>query len=154
MTVALYARVSSDKQDIDLSISAQIRALRDFAIRSGHEIVREFIDEAESGRSAARPAFKEMIILEGGLDKVMPGHLVYDALVDAKYSDLEAKCDALIEKMYWCAHKHLDFQIKKVEECNSFLTVAGYVEFDLHELKSDLDEVWQAVNQGLSVLSS
>ncbi len=63
MNVALYARVSSDRQDVDLSISAQLRALRDFAARSGHEIVREFVDEAESGRTVSRPAFKEMISL-------------------------------------------------------------------------------------------
>ena len=63
MRVALYARVSSDKQDVDLSISAQIRALREYAQRNGHEIVREFVDEAESGRTAARPAFREMIAL-------------------------------------------------------------------------------------------
>jgi len=48
MKVALYARVSSDSQDVDLSISAQLRALREYAQRNGHEIVREFIDEAES----------------------------------------------------------------------------------------------------------
>ena len=29
--VALYARVSSDRQDVDLSVSAQLRALRDYA---------------------------------------------------------------------------------------------------------------------------
>ena len=28
---ALYARVSSDRQDVDLSVSAQMRALRDYA---------------------------------------------------------------------------------------------------------------------------
>ncbi len=30
MDVAIYARVSSDKQDVDLSISAQLRALTQF----------------------------------------------------------------------------------------------------------------------------
>ena len=30
---ALYARVSSDRQDVDLSIAAQLRALRDCAPR-------------------------------------------------------------------------------------------------------------------------
>ena len=60
---AVYARVSSDKQDTDLSISAQTRALKDYADRDGYTITREFIDEAESGRTAARPAFKEMIAL-------------------------------------------------------------------------------------------
>ena len=59
----IYARVSSDKQDVDLSISAQMRALREYARNNGHEIVREFIDEAETGRTTARPAFREMTSL-------------------------------------------------------------------------------------------
>jgi site-specific DNA recombinase len=63
MKTALYARVSSDKQDTDLSLSAQLRALREYAQRNGYQVVREFIDEAESGRTAARPAFREMIAL-------------------------------------------------------------------------------------------
>ena len=63
MRVALYARVSSDAQDTDLSLSAQIRAIREYAQRNGLEVVREFVDEAESGRSSNRPAFKEMIAL-------------------------------------------------------------------------------------------
>ena len=32
--VAIYVRVSSDKQDTDLSISAQLRALREYAKRN------------------------------------------------------------------------------------------------------------------------
>ena len=63
MKAALYARVSSDKQDTDLSLSSQLRALKEYAQKNGHQVVREFIDEAESGRTAARPAFKEMIAL-------------------------------------------------------------------------------------------
>ncbi len=61
MRAVLYARVSSDRQDVDLSISAQLKALRDYAIRSGYTVVREFIDEAESGRTVYRPQFREMI---------------------------------------------------------------------------------------------
>ncbi len=63
MKAVIYARVSSDSQDIDLSISAQVRALRDYAAKNGHDVVREFVDEAESGRTSARPAFREMIAL-------------------------------------------------------------------------------------------
>ncbi len=58
---ALYARVSSDRQDVDLSVAAQLRALRDFAERSGYVIAREYIDEAESGRIANRPQFQRML---------------------------------------------------------------------------------------------
>jgi DNA invertase Pin-like site-specific DNA recombinase len=63
MRVLIYARVSSNSQDVDLSISSQLRALREYAVKNGHEVVREFIDEAESGRTTARPAFREMIAL-------------------------------------------------------------------------------------------
>ena len=59
--VALYARVSSDRQDVDLSVAAQLRALRDYAEKNGYLVAREFIDEAESGRIADRPEFRKMI---------------------------------------------------------------------------------------------
>ncbi|MCY4615451.1 MAG: recombinase family protein, partial [Chloroflexi bacterium] len=58
---ALYARVSSDRQDVDLSVAAQLRALREFAERNGYRVVREYIDEAESGRVADRPQFRKML---------------------------------------------------------------------------------------------
>ena len=58
---ALYARVSSDRQDVDLSVAAQLRALRDYAEKNGYVVAREYIDEAESGRIADRPQFKKMI---------------------------------------------------------------------------------------------
>ncbi len=57
MKAVLYARVSSDKQDTDLSLSAQLKALRGYAERNNYLVVKEFVDEAESGRTAARPAF-------------------------------------------------------------------------------------------------
>ena len=34
--VVLYARVSSDRQDVDLSVCAQLRALRDYAEKNGY----------------------------------------------------------------------------------------------------------------------
>ena len=58
---ALYARVSSDRQDVDLSVAAQLRALRDYAKANGYSVAREYVDEAESGRIADRPQFREMI---------------------------------------------------------------------------------------------
>ena len=60
-TAALYARVSSDRQDVDLSVAAQLRALRDYAERNGYVVAREYIDEAESGRVADRPQFTKML---------------------------------------------------------------------------------------------
>ena len=58
---ALYARVSSDRQDVDLSVAAQMRALRDYAEKNGYLVAREYVDEAESGRVADRPEFRKMI---------------------------------------------------------------------------------------------
>jgi site-specific DNA recombinase len=36
--------------------------LREYASRNGHTIVKEYVDEAESGRSIDRPGFKQMIV--------------------------------------------------------------------------------------------
>ena len=44
--VALYARVSSDRQDVDLSVAAQMRALRGYAAKNGYVVAREYVDEA------------------------------------------------------------------------------------------------------------
>ncbi len=60
-TAALYARVSSDRQDVDLSVAAQLRALRDYADKNGYIVARQYIDEAESGRIADRPQFRKML---------------------------------------------------------------------------------------------
>ena len=38
---ALYARVSSDRQDVDLSVSAQLRELKDYARTNGYSVARE-----------------------------------------------------------------------------------------------------------------
>ncbi len=63
MDVVLYGRVSSERQDVDLSIASQLRALREYAAAHSHTVVREFTDEAETGRTAKRPVFQEMISL-------------------------------------------------------------------------------------------
>ena len=58
---ALYARVSSDRQDVDLSVAGQLRALRDYAEKNSYVVVREYVDQAESGRDSDRPEFNKMI---------------------------------------------------------------------------------------------
>jgi hypothetical protein len=59
MKAVIYARVSSEKQaEKDLSISAQLKAVRKYAKDRGWEIVREFVDEAESARSTDPPPFR------------------------------------------------------------------------------------------------
>ncbi len=53
------------RQDVDLSVSAQLRALRGYAQKHGYLVAREYVDEAESGRIADRPQFRQMLD-EGG----------------------------------------------------------------------------------------
>ena len=46
---------------MDLSIAAQLGALRDYSEKNGYLVAREFIDEAGSGRIADRPEFRKML---------------------------------------------------------------------------------------------
>ena len=62
MRVAIYARVSSERQaEKELSIPAQLNALKRYAAGREWDVVAQYVDEAESARSANRPAFKDMI---------------------------------------------------------------------------------------------
>jgi len=97
MQVAIYARVSSDQQaKKDLSISAQLRALRGFAEEKGWQIVAEFIDEAKSGRTANRPAFIRMLtaVKHQEIDAVLVWKL--DRL--ARNMEISASVDSLFRK--------------------------------------------------------
>jgi site-specific DNA recombinase len=57
---ALYARYSSDNQRVE-SITAQLRAAGEYCSKKGHQVVKEYIDEAESGRFDDRPAYQAMM---------------------------------------------------------------------------------------------
>lgn len=61
MKAAIYARYSTDKQT-ELSIEAQYRACREYALKEGYEIVKEYADEAISGKSTiSRAAYQRMM---------------------------------------------------------------------------------------------
>lgn len=57
MKVALYARVSTNEQNVEI----QLRQLREFAVRGGHEVFKEYVDIAQSGAKDSRPAFDELL---------------------------------------------------------------------------------------------
>jgi len=61
----------------DLSIVAQLKALRRYAVERDWEIYREFVDEAESARSANRPAFQDMTALAKQRQKPFDAILVW-----------------------------------------------------------------------------
>lgn len=56
-TAAIYARVSTDRQTVDM----QIHELTDYTKRRGWTLYKEFIDQGYSGTNTKRPAFLEMM---------------------------------------------------------------------------------------------
>ena len=55
MTVAMYARVSSDSQEARGTIGSQLEALRHKVTELGHQVVHEYIDDGYSGARLDRP---------------------------------------------------------------------------------------------------
>jgi len=93
MRVTTYVRVSSEKQDVDLSLSAQLQLARRYAAREGHEVTREYVDEVESGRTADRPQFQRMIADARRQDKP------FDAILVWKFSRFaRSRKDAIVYK--------------------------------------------------------
>ena len=55
--VAIYARVSTDRQTTD----SQLHELREFVRRAKWKVYREYIDNGYSGKNTQRPAYTEML---------------------------------------------------------------------------------------------
>ena len=55
MKVALYARVSTERQAERGTIGSQLATLRDQVSTAGHELVGEFVDDGHSGARLDRP---------------------------------------------------------------------------------------------------
>jgi len=60
MRVAIYARVSSERQEKEHTIGSQLEALRVYAAKNGMDVVEEFTDEGYSGARLDRPALDRM----------------------------------------------------------------------------------------------
>ena len=76
----IYARVSSDAQDVNNSIEAQIAECQEFAKRHNITIIKIYIEEAETGLVSSRPKFQEMI--HDGTAKEKP----FDVIIVWKFS--------------------------------------------------------------------
>ena len=64
MKVAIYARVSSDRQaEKELSIPAQVKATQQYCLEKGWFIVNEFIEKGKSAKTDDRLEFQRMIAL-------------------------------------------------------------------------------------------
>jgi site-specific DNA recombinase len=73
MRAAIYARVSSEKQEKERTIGSQLEALRGYAANNGMELIEEFTDEGYSGARLDRPALDRMRDLaeRGGFDVLL-----------------------------------------------------------------------------------
>lgn len=60
MKIAIYARVSTEKQEKEETINSQLEALRDFAKKNNYVIHEEYIDEGYSGELLDRPALDKL----------------------------------------------------------------------------------------------
>jgi site-specific DNA recombinase len=62
MRVVIYARVSDPKQaDKELPIASQLKALHKYATNQGWEVIREYVDEGKTARTAHRRAFQDVV---------------------------------------------------------------------------------------------
>lgn len=59
--VAIYYRVSTDKQDLDSQRQAVEKWLRDLPTEKGASTIRVYKDEGISGTTSKRPGFQEML---------------------------------------------------------------------------------------------
>jgi len=60
MRSAIYARVSTEKQEKQETVKSQVEALRKYARQNKHGIVGEYIDEGYSGELLDRPALDRL----------------------------------------------------------------------------------------------
>ena len=65
---AIYARVSSERQKEEQTISSQTAAVKELAESSGLEVPEEWIfeDEGFSGATLVRPALERLVTLPPG----------------------------------------------------------------------------------------
>lgn len=71
--VALYARVSSERQEREETVQSQLEALRAHAAGQGYEAPTEFVDEGRSGYDLNRPALDRLrdAVSGGAVDVVL-----------------------------------------------------------------------------------
>lgn len=94
--IAIYARVSTAKQEEDGTIETQLAAVRDYARQNGYVIVKEYIDDGWSGDTLVRPALDEL--RQDVKTKLWEATLCYDPdRLARRYSYQELVMDELRE---------------------------------------------------------
>ena len=156
---AFYGRVSSDQQDIENiagqisgienSIAGQRSVAKDYAVPAGGFIVKEYIDEAKSGRVADRPGFQEMI--KDGISPDPP----FDAIIVWKLNRFARN----VKDMIWYWDLLEEHGIKVISVMEPMLVgatgrlmrnvIASFDEFFSENMASDIKRgMKQAVERG------
>lgn len=94
MRVALYARVSSQRQEVEETIETQVMAIKDFLRSQNHTLIHEYRDDGWSGTLLARPALDQLRLdaIKGSFE----GVVVYDPdRLSRKYAHQELVRDEL-----------------------------------------------------------
>ncbi|MBR1070501.1 recombinase family protein [Bradyrhizobium liaoningense] len=95
--IAIYARVSTARQEEDGTIETQLGVLREFAQQNNCIIVREYIDDGWSGDILARPALDQL--RADVTKKIWQAVLIYDPdRLARRYSYQELVMDELRER--------------------------------------------------------
>jgi len=96
-SVAVYARVSTARQEEEKTVETQLAAIREFAKDRGFNIVHEYIDDGWSGDTLARPQLDKL--RQHVSKKAWQGVLFYDPdRLARRYSYQELVMDELREK--------------------------------------------------------
>ncbi len=94
--IAIYARVSTARQEEDGTIETQLSAVREFAGKNGYTIVKEYLDDGWSGDMLARPQLDQL--RQDAKNKTWEGVLAYDPdRLARRYSYQELVMDELKE---------------------------------------------------------
>ena len=92
--IAIYARVSTSKQEEDGTIETQLSAVHEYAKKNGHTVVKEYLDDGWSGDILARPALDQM--RQDAKTKLWEAVLIYDPdRLARRYSYQELVMDEL-----------------------------------------------------------
>lgn len=94
--IAVYARVSTARQEEEGTIETQLSVVREFAKKNGYTIVKEYIDDGWSGDILARPQLDQL--RQDAKSKIWEAVLIYDPdRLARRYSYQELVMDELRE---------------------------------------------------------
>ena len=94
--IAIYARVSTSRQEEEQTIQNQINSLEEYAKKNGYTIIRRYTDEGWSGDTLARPALDQL--RQDAKSKQWEAVLIYDPdRLARRYSYQELITDELRE---------------------------------------------------------